>query len=94
MPKLVYSPAFEKSFKKFTKGNPTLKLQIFKTLELIESDPYSYQLRTHKLSGKLVGLVACSCGYDCRIVFSFEKQKGEKDDIILLIDIGSHDVVY
>lgn len=51
-------------------------------------------LQTHKLSGKLVGLSACSCGYDCRIIFSLQKEPGTEEAFILLIDIGTHDEVY
>jgi mRNA-degrading endonuclease YafQ of YafQ-DinJ toxin-antitoxin module len=35
-------------------------------------------LATHKLEGKLAHLLACSCGYDCRIVFEIEQKTGEK----------------
>ncbi|MDB4926899.1 MAG: addiction module toxin, RelE/StbE family [Mucilaginibacter sp.] len=48
-------------------------------------------LRTHKLSGKLAAYLACSCGYDCRIIFTIEKDNVEN---ILLLDIGTHDDVY
>jgi mRNA-degrading endonuclease YafQ of YafQ-DinJ toxin-antitoxin module len=34
------------------------------------------------------GLQSCSCGYDCRIVFSVEPEQ------IVLLDIGTHDEVY
>ncbi len=91
---LIYSSAFKKSFKKFSKGNTVLKNQILKTLEALEKNPYSPTLKTHKLSGNLFGLLACSCGYDCRIIFSFEKIKGHKEEVILLVDIGSHEEVY
>ena len=94
MPKLVYSNSFLKSFKKFTKGNDALKLKIFKTIELLEKNPFAALLHMHKLSGNLFGLMACSCGYDCRIVFSIEKQKGANKEFILLIDIGTHEEVY
>jgi mRNA-degrading endonuclease YafQ of YafQ-DinJ toxin-antitoxin module len=39
----------------------------------LEQDVYDPALRTHKLGGKLAAYLACSCGYDCRIVFSIEK---------------------
>ncbi len=58
----------------------------------MEEDAFSAQLKTHKLSGSLYGLLACSCGYDCRIIFTIEKEKNE--EVILLIDIGTHDEVY
>lgn len=39
-------------------------------------------------------LWACSCGYDCRIVFSFENDEESGAELIVLLDIGTHDVVY
>ena len=56
---------------------------------MISASPFSPQLRTHKLSGKLEGQWAFSVDDDCRVVFEFI---GE--DKVLLIDIGSHDEVY
>ena len=94
MPKLVYTSSFNKPFKKFTKGNQTLKESIFKTLLLLEEDSFSANLRTHKLSGNLFGLLSCSCGYDCRIVFSIEKYKNSKESVVILIDVGTHDEIY
>jgi mRNA-degrading endonuclease YafQ of YafQ-DinJ toxin-antitoxin module len=58
-------------------------------MKLFSSNPFSKQLRTHKLTGTLQGLWAFSVDYDTRVIFSFLK-----DDEILLIDIGSHDEVY
>jgi mRNA-degrading endonuclease YafQ of YafQ-DinJ toxin-antitoxin module len=31
---------------------------------------------------------------DCRIIFSFRKDSVTGDDLIVLVDIGSHDEVY
>jgi mRNA-degrading endonuclease YafQ of YafQ-DinJ toxin-antitoxin module len=54
------------------------------------------ELETHKLGGKLAGLRACSCGYDCRVVFSIEKIENADSDLeaIVLLDVGTHDHVY
>ncbi len=90
--KLVFLKSFDKSYKKFVKGNSVLSENIEKTLRAMEDDVFSSNLKTHKLSGKLFGLSACSCGYDCRIIFSIEKYSGH--EAILLIDIGTHDEVY
>ena len=94
MPKrqLVPTKAFEKAYKKFTSKNPHLKASIHSALQQLEQDAFSSQLKTHKLSGNLYGLLACSCGYDCRIIFSIEKEKSK--ETILLIDIGTHEEVY
>ena len=93
--KLVLSKAFEKSYKKFTSNNQALKISIAKALHKIQSDAYDPALRTHKLSGKLAACLACSCGYDCRIIFTIEKDLSNAEaEIILLLDIGTHDDVY
>jgi mRNA-degrading endonuclease YafQ of YafQ-DinJ toxin-antitoxin module len=60
----------------------------------LEEDAFVPELKTHKLSGNLYGLYACSCSYDCRIIFSVEKDSKSKTEAILLIDIGTHDEVY
>ena len=46
----------------------------------------------HRLSGPLEGQDACSCGYDCRILF--EWHRGSNDEAIILINVGTHDEVY
>ncbi|HLG33894.1 MAG TPA: type II toxin-antitoxin system mRNA interferase toxin, RelE/StbE family [Bacteroidia bacterium] len=91
--KLVFSKSFEKSYLKFVRGNRALKSGIQDALLQLEKDAFSPSLRTHKLSGNLYGLLACSCGYDCRIVFSMQKTKSS-EEIILLVDIGTHNEVY
>lgn len=92
--KLLFSKSFEKSYLKFVKGNRALKSGIQDALIQLENDAFSPLLRTHKLSGNLYGLLACSCGYDCRIVFLIQKTKSSGEEIILLVDIGTHDDVY
>jgi mRNA interferase YafQ len=93
--KLVLSKAFEKSYQKFTNRNQSLKTSIAKAIYKLQIDAYDPALRTHKLSGKLAAYVACSCGYDCRIIFVIEKDLTNRDlEIILLLDIGTHDDVY
>ena len=93
--KLVLSKTFEKSYKKFTGKNQSLKSSIAFALNKLELDPYQPSLKTHKLSGKLAAYFACSCGYDCRIVFTIENDLADPNvEIILLLDIGTHDGVY
>jgi len=91
---LIWSNAFTKSFKKWLRKRSDLDNDITETLRLLVADPFSPQLETHKLKGKLSGSWACSAGYDLRIVFDFVKaEKGNADDILLLA-IGTHDEVY
>jgi mRNA-degrading endonuclease YafQ of YafQ-DinJ toxin-antitoxin module len=58
----------------------------------MQEDIFHPALSTHKLSGKLKGLYAASCGYDCRIIFAIERHGTAEE--ILLITFGSHDAVY
>jgi addiction module RelE/StbE family toxin len=91
--KLVLSTSFKKSYKKYVSKKPFLKTAIEDAILQLEEDAFAPGLKTHKLSGKLYGYLACSCGYDCRIVFSIEKEKSQ-NEFILLIDIGTHEEVY
>lgn len=86
--------SFIKAYKKFVSKKPHLKLAIDKSISMLEEDCYSPLLSTHKLTGKLIGTLACSCGYDCRILFTIEKDTKSNKEVILLIDIGTHNEVY
>jgi mRNA interferase YafQ len=68
--------------------------KIFSTLEHLSEHPFVPHLKTHKLHGKLAALWACEVEYDCRIVFTFENDHNTGKDLILLVDIGTHDEVY
>jgi mRNA interferase YafQ len=51
-------------------------------------------LKTHHLSGQLAGLHACSVAYDCRIVFAKQKHPKSGAEVLVLVNIGTHDEVY
>jgi addiction module RelE/StbE family toxin len=91
---LVLTPKFKRAFRKFVKRNADLQKRIEEILQLMETDVYAPTLGMHKLSGNLDGLQSCSCGYDCRIVFSLEKGSEPNTEVIVLIDLGTHDEVY
>ena len=91
---LVLTAKFKRSFRKFARRDAILQKRIENALRKMKADVFAANLSTHKLSGELFGLWACSCGYDCRIVFSIEKDKGTGKEVILLLDIGTHDEVY
>jgi len=88
MKRLVLSPKFRRSLRKFVKGNLKLQTQVETALMLLQADVFALKLDTHLLRGELAGLYACSCGYDCRIIFTLE------DKQIILLDVGTHDEVY
>lgn len=91
MRELVLTPKFKPSYRKFVKRDRALQKRIDDSLQLMQEDVLSSSLGTHKLSGELFGLWACSCGYDCRIVFALERDPTSGADVILLLDIGTHD---
>lgn len=91
---LVLTPKFKRAFRKFVKRNAELQKRIEDTLIQMEADVFVANLGTHKLSGTLDGLQSCSCGYDCRIVFSIEQNTELDGEVIVLLDIGTHNEVY
>lgn len=91
---LITDKKFKRSFKGLVKKNPQLQDTILAALELLASDPFTPSLKSHKLTGQLDGLWACSVTYDCRIIFAFTENTDTKEREIILIDIGSHDEVY
>ena len=62
------------------------------TLVMLQDDALDPRLGSHKLSGDLAGLWACSAGYDLRIVFEIAKRNDQ--EVILLVSVGTHDEVY
>lgn len=84
----------KRSYKKFVKNKPALQKSIDETVSTLAENPLSPSLLTHKLSGELFELFACKCGYDCRILFSFEEAPKINEKVIILVDIGTHEDVY
>ena len=74
------------------KKHPGIAGDIQAALELLSEDAFHPRLRTHKLKGNLEGSLACSVGYDLRIVFAFVKH--EESEAVLLETIGTHEEVY
>ena len=89
MIKLAWNKNFENSLKRYLKKHPEKESKIKERLKLFTQEPFSPELRNHKLSGKLKDLRAIVVEYDCRIVFKFIEK-----DTALIIDIGSHEEVY
>ncbi|MGK7900507.1 MAG: type II toxin-antitoxin system YafQ family toxin [Hormoscilla sp.] len=91
---LVWDNSFRRGFKRFVRKNPQLELKIFAVLELLANDPFAPSLKAHKLRGQLEGLWACWVEYDCRIIYAMEQDDDSEEEMIILIDIGTHDEVY
>ncbi|MDJ1178985.1 type II toxin-antitoxin system mRNA interferase toxin, RelE/StbE family [Roseofilum sp. BLCC_M91] len=91
---IVWSNSFKRAFKKLAKKQPQLQAKAIEVLKILAIDPFTPSLKSHKLTGSLNGLWSCSVAYDCRIIFSFFDEEDTDEEVILLIDIGSHDEVY
>ena len=79
---------FLKRANKLLKGNPNLRISYKALYDKLSVNPFDPQLETHPLSGDLKGKYSCSLTHKIRVVFTLH------DDIIHLLDIGSHDEVY
>jgi addiction module RelE/StbE family toxin len=91
---LSWGGSFRRALKRRTRNNPALQDRLFGALTLLAEDPFHPALKAHKLSGQLQHLWACWVEYDCRIIYAFEPDPATGEEIIVLIDLGSHDEVY
>ena len=91
---IVWDNSFKRSYKCLIRKNPQLKNKIFLILELLVKNPYNPIIKSHKLKGKLDGLWARWVEYDCRIIYTIKSKNNSEEELIVLIDIGTHDEVY
>jgi mRNA-degrading endonuclease YafQ of YafQ-DinJ toxin-antitoxin module len=94
MRELVLTPKFERSFRRLVGRNPAWQAAIENTLLRMAENLNDPRLKTHHLSGQLAGLHACSVAYDCRIVFARQKHPKTGAEVLILVNIGSHEEVY
>ena len=94
MRELLWSNTFRRALRRTIKRQPPLAVPIEAALRLLQKDPFSPQLATHKLKGRLAGTWACSAGYDLRILFEFVDHPERQEQDIFLIEIGTHEEVY
>ena len=94
MRKLVLTTRFKRAYRKYVARHRLLQQRIEEILQSLQEEVFAMSLGTHKLSGALAGYWACSCGYDCRIVFSIEIEPASGAEVVVLLDIGTHDEVY
>ncbi len=79
---------FLRRARKILQKNPGLKKAYEELYIKLANVPFDPTLHTHALTGELKGKYACSLTYELRVVFKLY------DDIVHLLDIGSHDEVY
>ena len=94
MAQLIYTPHFDRAYVRFTRRNPVRRSCVDRTLARLEHNPDDPRLKTHMLTGERLGLFACSCGYDCRIIFDWLPGSKTRTETIHLLNVGTHDEVY
>ena len=82
--KIPYTKRFLKNFKRL---NAAEKAQLKKKLELLMQDPLYPSLRTKRIQGT-ASLFEFSVNMDVRVIWEYEG-----DTLILLLDIGHHDIL-
>jgi len=87
---LIFTDQYVKRATRFIKHHPELEKQYLKTLQLLELNPHHPSLRLHALSGRLQGLHSVSIKLSYRITLELLI----RDEEIILVNVGDHDVVY
>ncbi len=91
---LCSNARFERAVKRHIGRDKKRLLCMVETLPHLLENPRGPLLETHPLRGAKKGLLSCTCGYDCRIIFRIEPGPGKQTEDIVLIDVGTHDEVY
>ena len=82
--KITYTKRFAKNLQKLTTAEKT---QLKKKLEILMMDPLYPSLRTKRIQGTET-LFEFSVNMDVRVIWEYDG-----DAIILLLDIGHHDIL-
>jgi addiction module RelE/StbE family toxin len=83
-----YHKKFLKAYLKLIKASPKLKETIKLRLNLFMEDKSNFLLKDHALIGEMKDLRSFSVTGDIRIIYV------EYQDLIVLVDIGTHNQVY
>lgn len=78
-----YTAKFERMFRRLPA--PVKKLAR-KKIEIFRHNQHAPSLRTHKLTGELLGKQSFSVNYQYRIVFEYD------GEIVVLLMIGTHEI--
>jgi mRNA interferase YafQ len=91
---VILTPQFARAYKRLLKKDSSLGEGVEQTLRRMASDLADPRLKTHHLTGPLAGFHARSVAHDCRIVFARQKKEKAGTEVLLLVNIGSHEDVY
>lgn len=81
---ITYSDRFKKSYKKLTVREQKL---VQDKIMILSENPLHPSLRVKRIKGT-VDLFECSVNMDIRVIWYYEG-----DEIILLLDVGHHDIL-
>ncbi len=87
---LLFTEQYQKRELRFLKRHPELKQQYFKTLQLLEINPFHPSLRLHALKGKLTGIHSVSINLAYRLTLELVLE----EDTLIPINLGDHATVY
>ena len=88
--RLVFPASYQKREKAFLRKHPEVRERYFKTLLLLEQNPFHPSLRLHPLQGALTGLHSASISMQYRITLELALRESE----IVFVNVGSHGEVY
>ena len=69
--KLVANKSFKKAFKRLSRKNPQLKNKVLSILDILENNPFTPALKSHKLKGNLSQYWSCSINLDLSAIKRF-----------------------
>ena len=82
--KVLYSPYFQKSFKKLP---PRIQKLTAAKEKIFKDDCFHPSLKTHPLKGRLKGYFSFSVNYQYHILFKFKDKQ-----TAIFINIGTHSI--
>jgi mRNA-degrading endonuclease YafQ of YafQ-DinJ toxin-antitoxin module len=79
---------FTRKFIKLTKNNQQLHRQVVKFFKLLQTDPFSASIKTHKVIIGGVNFWSSRVNGDLRLIWQFASKSQNK--FIVLINLGPH----
>lgn len=87
---IITTQGYKKIFQKFIIKHPNLLSRYKKVLYLMGENIFHPSLRLHQLQGEHKGIYSISINISYRITLDLKIE----NDIVILLNIGSHDEVY
>ena len=84
------SESYKRRLRKFIEAHKDMAVRYEKTIRILQENPHHPSLRLHKLKGAMSEYYSISINIEYRIIMDF-MIVGE---VIILLDIGTHDEVY